>query len=212
VLRGLGRAEDIVPVLTDRLTAGTRAVVGPVDAVSALANRLPPGHLRHIEVRETIATGDPQGLVTVPSMDQLVAFAQASFDAFSEEIGYPPAPRPLDADYLSQWSRRAAGGLVLGSWEDDRCVFRAEVRPVVGMTAEVRGLWLVDELRGQGHALAFLRDLISVVGTRIAPRVQVLVDRANEPAVRLYERAGLDRVGTLARFDIASPADPRVAS
>lgn len=202
VLRFIGDADAIVAGLPGLMDPDTGAVMGTMQTLDRARRALPAGQLRRIDVWEARYAGVPRGLVSVPTDAQLSSFAIASFDAFEEEVGSPPAPRHLDEDYLALWWRRAAEGLVLGAWVSNRCVFRVEVRPVLDITAELRGVWLAPDLRGRGLAHQYLRDAIDWVGGRFGGNVQLLATEDNVRASRLYQSMGLQMRATLGRYDL----------
>lgn len=202
VLRFIGDADAIVAALPGLMDADTGALMGTMQTLDRAQRALPAGQLRRIDVWEAGSFAVPRGLVSVPTDAQLSSFAIASFDAFEEEVGSPPAPRHLDEDYLALWWRRAAEGLVLGAWVSNRCVFRVEVRPVLDITAELRGVWLAPDLRGRGLAHQYLRDAIDWVGGRFGGNVQLLATEDNVRASRLYQSMGLQMRATLGRYDL----------
>lgn len=203
VLRACGEEVLIAPGIAPLIDEDTRAVMGPTNAVTELALDYGIDSPRIVEVWETRTAPIDMVHVRVPGHNEIPSFAAASYESFTEEIGFPPAAHPEDRDYLDFWQRALAGGRLLGVWRNGRCVFRVEIRPVLGMTVELRGLWLAAEERGHGLAQTYLREVLAYVGDRFAPRAQVLVARDNRAALRLYPRVGMTLVGNLGRIDLA---------
>ena len=201
VLRVLGSI--IGPNLTDQVTPDTQAVMGSIDAVTELATCLSTRAPRIIDVWETSVAPSPVGDVRVPSPAEISSFARASFASFAEELGSLPAANPDDASYLDLWSRLAQRGRIVGVWQGARCVFRAEIRPVLGRTVELRGVWLDPDERGQGRAHGYMQQVFTYVARNFAPHVHVLVSRDNVRAGRLYQQVGLAHAGHLSRIDIS---------
>lgn len=203
VLRACGEEALIAPGLAPLIDEDTCAVMGPTNAVTELALDYGIDSPRIVEVWETRTAPIDMVRVRVPSHDEIPSFAAASYESFTEEIGFPPAAHPDDGDYLDYWQRALAGGRLLGVWRNGRCVFRVEIRPVLGKTVELRGLWLAAEERGHGLAQVYVREVLAYVGHRFAPRAHVLVARDNRAALRLYPRVGMTFVGNLGRIDLA---------
>ena len=206
VLRALGSI--IVPDLTDHVTPNTRAVMGPIAAVGELATRMGTHAPRIVDVWETGVAPSSTGDVRVPTAAEILSFAHASFASFAEEIGSLPVVSPDDDAYLDLWRRSADQGRIVGVWLGTRCIFRTEIRPVLGQTVELRGVWLDPEERGWGRARAYLQQVFAYVAEYFAPQVHVLVSRDNIHAVRLYEQVGMTPAGHLGRVDIAHDRAP----
>jgi len=183
------------------------AVMGTAEVVQGAHLRPINGLRRDFQIWEKAADGTTGSLVQVPSPAQIRSFARASYAAFGEEIGRAPAPCPDDPAYLQYWERARNAGRILGQWDEHgECVFRVEIRPILGMLAELRGLWLHPRLRGTGIAPALLDDTVSYVGVGVASRVQVICDVRNPAAEGLYRGAGFTVIGRLSRIDLPTVA------
>jgi GNAT superfamily N-acetyltransferase len=131
------------------------------------------------------------------------SFAAASFQAFREEVGFAPVPSFDDPAYLDLWERAREQGRLLGCWDDaGRCIFRVEIRPALGLVAELRGLWLAPSWRGAGRAGGLLEETLGALATAGVPRAQVIADQDHIVATKLYHRAGFVRVGRLCRLEL----------
>lgn len=203
VLRACGEAALIAPGLAALIEEDTRAVMGPTEAVTDLAVHCGIDSPRIVEVWETQTAPIDTVHVRVPTREEIPSFAAASWASFAEEVGFPPDSHPDDGDYLDYWKGPLAAGRLLGVWRNGRCVFRVEIRPVLGTTVELRGLWLAAEERGHGLAQVYLREVLAYVERSFAPRAHVLVARDNIAALRLYPRVGMTFVGNLGRIDVA---------
>lgn len=201
VLRVLGSI--IGPDLTDHVTPDTRAVMGSIDAVTEFATCLGTHTARIIDVWETGVAPSPVGNLRVPAPTEISSFAHASFASYAEELGAFPTTSPDDASYLDLWNRLAQHGRIVGMWQGAHCVFRAEIRPVLGRTVELRGVWLDPDERGRGRAQGYLQQVFAYVARNFAPHVHVLVSRDNTRAGRLYQQVGLTHAGHLGRIDIS---------
>jgi RimJ/RimL family protein N-acetyltransferase len=212
VLRVVSTTPSLTPIVVNLLhehrTPETAAVMGPEAVIAALHGSLPEATLRQFTVWERVVEPRAAARVGPPTAAQVPAFAAASWRAFREEMGIAPVASPDDRAYLDLWERARQRGRVLGFWDDEgRCIFRLEIRPSLGLVAEIRGLWLEPSRRGAGMAHALLVDALGSVATHVAPRAQVIADDDHIIAARLYRRAGFAPVGRLWRLDL-----PRVGA
>src|SRR5690606_1450748 len=143
-----------------RRRAWASSVFGPADQVLDLWGRLERhwGQPREVRPRQLVLTTrtlpstvgipvDPEvRLATEADLDLLVPAAAAMF---TEEIGYPPY-RGTGTAY-----RRAVAGLVdqvhsLVRVEDGQVVFKADLGSVALGVAQVQGVWVHPDRRGEG--------------------------------------------------------------
>jgi uncharacterized protein len=181
--------------------AEPRMIVGEERAVTELwdgiAPRLPkplddrPG--QPVYVLEAEPPPGESGLraATVEDLDVLVPAAAA---AYLEEVGVDAYARD---PALFEWRTRAQveGGR---SWvwrEGDQILFKAEASAWTPHAVQLQQVWVDPEVRGRGYAQRGMRDLIRLL-LRSVPRVCLFVRADNPAAIRLYEAAGMDRVGT----------------
>ena len=84
------------------------------------------------------------------------------------------------------------------SWlwvEDGTILFKAEASAWTSQAVQLQQVWVDPEVRGLGYAQRGLCDLVRLL-LRRAPRV-CLFSRADNPAaIRVYEKIGMNRVGT----------------
>lgn len=193
-------------VVKRRATASS--VFGPADQVLDLWGRLERhwGQPREVRPRQLVLTTrtlpstmgipvDPQvRLATEADLDLLVPAAAAMF---TEEIGYPPY-RGTGTAY-----RRAVAGLVdqghsLVRVEDGQVVFKADLGSVALGVAQVQGVWVHPDRRGEGLAAPAMAAVIEHTIAHIAPVVTLYVNDFNERAVATYRRVGMEQTSTFA--------------
>lgn len=193
-------------VVKRRATASS--VFGPADQVLDLWGRLerhwgPPREVRPRQLVMTTRTRpsavgmpvDPN--VRVARMADLDALVPAAAAMFTEEIGYPPY-RGNGTAY-----RRSVAGLVelghsLVRVEDGQVVFKADLGSVALGVAQVQGVWVHPDRRGEGLAAPAMAAVIEHTIAHVAPVVTLYVNDFNERAVATYRRVGMEQTGTFA--------------
>ena len=58
--------------------------------------------------------------------------------------------------------------------------------------------WVAETARGRGLAAPCMARVVDLVEAELAPTGSLYVNGYNTPALRAYERAGFERVGTFA--------------
>src|SRR5215204_4390072 len=106
---------------------------------------------------------------------------------------------PLTAD-AEGFRRRTLQQIEEGrSWiwvgEDGTILFKAEASAWTPHAVQLQQVWVDPEVRGQLHGTRGLSDLIRLLLERV-PRVCLFVRADNPAAIRLYERVGMERVGS----------------
>jgi ribosomal protein S18 acetylase RimI-like enzyme len=84
------------------------------------------------------------------------------------------------------------------SWvwiEDGTILFKAEASAWTPHAVQLQQVWVDPEARDQGYGQRGLRDLIRLLLEQV-PRVCLFVRADNPAAIRLYERVGMERVGS----------------
>jgi uncharacterized protein len=182
------------------------SLVGESEAVLGLWSRLAAvwGPARDVRpCQPLLATwspppipGDPTvRLVRPHETDRLFPAAVAMY---TEEVGVSPLTGDGGRDYRERVndlvrSRRAYAKFVGG-----RVVFKAELAVVTRHTAQVQGVWVAPEWRGQGLGTAAMAAVVRDALRRVAPSVSLYVNDYNGSARRVYERCGFRRSGTFA--------------
>lgn len=181
-------------------------LVGPVEAVQAMWQVLGPawGPSRdqrweqpHLQIADDpVVEMDP--LVVHTSPRHLEALYPACVAMYREEVGADPesgGPRGL---YRTRVEQLVARGWSFSRIEDGEVVFKAEVASATPYAAQVQGVWVRPDRRGEGLAAAGMATVVRLVRRDIAPVVSLYVNAWNVPARRAYERAGFLRTATFA--------------
>lgn len=191
-----------------RLGRRCSSIVGPADQVLPLWEHLAPAWSRPREVRpdqpsmvidhDPVCAPDPQVRLARP--EDVAAVLPASVAMFTEEVGYDPT--------LSGFSYAARVAELVGTDRtyvrteatDDgpRVVFKADVGALALGVAQIQGVWVHPERRGQGLAAAGMAAVVADVRARLAPTLSLYVNSYNAAALATYQRVGFRQVGTYA--------------
>lgn len=186
----------------------TGTIVGPVDAVEALwsAVRHRWGRPReerwnqpHLEIAApSVVPAASDVRQTTPS--DLPALYPACVAMYTEEVGVSPDSEGGSGDfYRARVQQLIARGWSFASFDDDGVVFKAEVACVSPYAAQVQGVWVRPDRRGEGLATSGMAAVVAQVLEReIAPVVSLYVNDWNIAARAAYERVGFRQTATLA--------------
>jgi hypothetical protein len=155
-----------------------------------------PKHVRAIDAPQLDL--DAVHAATMPDFPFLLP---ACVHMFKGEVGYDPMlhGRAAYEERLTQLVRGGRSYLQYGTVAGLRqVVFKAEVGALGGGVAQLQGVWVHPELRGQGLARAGLAAVIEAVRATTAPVVSLYVNDFNTTAIAAYEAVGFQRVGTFA--------------
>jgi uncharacterized protein len=120
---------------------------------------------------------------------------------FTEEVGYSPASGP-HGPYETRVRSLIAQGRSFVRMEPGpdghpRVAFKAELGALAGGVAQVQGVWVTPERRGQRlsvHGMAAVVEL----SRALAPVVSLYVNDFNARAVAAYRTVGFRQVGSYA--------------
>jgi GNAT superfamily N-acetyltransferase len=180
---------------------GTRMIIGEERAVSdlwaAASSVMPepredrPG--QPVYAIEQAPDGDSSGLraATLEDLDLLLPACAATH---REELGVDPLDRDPDG-----FRRRTVSQIQEGrSWlwsENGTILFKAEASAWTPAAVQLQQVWVDPEVRRQGNGRRGISDLCRLL-LQHTPSVCLFVRPENGPAIRLYERIGMQRVGT----------------
>jgi uncharacterized protein len=187
------------------LRSGRRcsSIVGPADQVAVLWQRLAPewGPGREVRADQPVlridadSTVPPDPQVRLVRPDELDTLLPASIAMFTEEVGVSPVAADGGALYRARVSELIHGRRSFARIEDGRVVFKAEVGAATPTVAQVQGVWVAPERRGQGLAVGGMAAVVALTRQTLAPTVSLYVNGYNAAALRTYEHVGFRRVG-----------------
>ncbi|MGW0200035.1 GNAT family N-acetyltransferase [Nonomuraea sp. NPDC003201] len=180
------------------------SIVGPVDAVSLLWERLEPhwGRARAIRwAQPVMATSrtppvpaDP--LVRRVRPEEFDVLLPACVAMFTEEVGVSPNLGDGGALYRTRVAELIRIGRSYARIDDGRVVFKAEVGAVTPQACQIQGVWVAPELRGKGHAVAGMAAVVEAARSLFAPVVTLYVNDFNLSARAVYRKVGFQEVDT----------------
>ncbi|MDX6503735.1 MAG: uncharacterized protein QOE29_860 [Gaiellaceae bacterium] len=193
-----GRGAELYAKATER--AQPRMIIGDERSVGELwesvARKLPrpredrPGQPVYAldELPEPGETG-----LRAAQLDDLELLIPACALAHEEELGIDPLRRDAHGFRWRTQAQIEEGRSWL--WEEDGTIlFKAEASAWTPAAVQLQQVWSDPEARGAGNASRALRDLCRLLLAR-TPIVCLFVRPENTPAIRLYDRVGMERVG-----------------
>ncbi len=139
---------------------------------------------------------DPQVRVTTP--DDLAVLYPACVAMYTEEVGVSPEATGGTDLYRARVQQLISRGWSFARIDDGRVVFKAEVACATPSAAQVQGVYVPEDLRGQGLATRGMAAVIEHVRRDIAPVVSLYLNDWNHAARTAYERAGFVESGRFA--------------
>lgn len=189
-----------------RRRASTGTIVGPRDAVTALwevvgsrwgTPRDQRWNQPHLEF-----TGSPRvppaADVRVTAPDDLGALYPACVSMYTEEVGITPETEGGGGDlYRARVQQLIGKGWSFASFDAEGVVFKAEVACASPSAAQVQGVWVRPDRRGEGLAAPGMAAVVAhVVDRGIAPVVSLYVNEWNVAARAAYQRVGFRQTAT----------------
>lgn len=183
------------------------SMVGPRDQVMGLWERIEKEHGPAREIRQlqySMVMGEtlqvePDPLVRAALPSDFPLVFPASVAMYIEEVGSDPTV------YGNVYERRAEGLVNRGhtfirlgpalDGSGQRIVFKADVGALAGGVAQIQGVWVPPDMRGQGIATAGIAATVALVRQRISPTISLYVNDFNETAVAVYKKVGFDVAG-----------------
>jgi GNAT superfamily N-acetyltransferase len=198
---------DDCAAFADRLVRRGRTVstiVGPQSAIRALWEDIgeswgPPREARWNQPHLVIDTPplvDPDPRVRLSRTDDFAALYPACVAMYTEELGVSPELGGAAHGYRARVRQLIHFGWSMARYEQGRVVFKAEVAFATPTNAQVQGVWVSPERRGEGIAAAGMAAVVEQVRRTVAPTVSLYVNEWNEPARRAYAKVGFRQTET----------------
>lgn len=181
-----------------RIGRTTAPIVGPSAAVDAFWNGVGsrwgrPRDIRtrqpHLEIADQPAVA-PDPAVRRTTRDDLDALYPACVAMYTEEVGVSPELAGGADLYRTRVLQLVNRGWSFARFDEGRLVFKAEVACATPTAAQVQGVWVAPDRRGEGLASSGMAAVVEMVRREVAPVVSLYVNEFNEPARRAYARVG----------------------
>lgn len=179
----LGAKEEVAPLWSE-----LEASWGPPRAIRTsqplMVTRTPPSRLG-VTLDERVRPARP---------DEVDAVLPAATHMFTHEIGYAPYAGS-SRGYRVSLAALIARGHTFVVVEGGEVVFKVDVGSFALGSAQIQGVWLAPQLRGQGLSAPMMAAAVEQVFALGASSVSLYVNAFNAPALALYERVGFTTVG-----------------
>ncbi len=185
----------------------TATVVGPQEAVLAMWEVLAPSwgpvRERRFNQPHLVLSGAPQVAgdphVRRSRPEDLDNLYPACVAMYTEEVGISPEPGGNSDFYRSRVRQLIARGWSFAHYDAaGGVVFKAEVAAASPQVAQIQGVWVHPDRRGEGVATAGMAAVAEIVLREIAPTVSLYVNSFNAPARAAYARVGFVQSGEFA--------------
>lgn len=193
-------ADDAAALAARALRHGrsTATIVGPHPAVSALWDALSPrwGTPREIRWRQPHLAIDrapdvePDPLVRATTRADLDLLYPACVAMYTEEVGVSPEAGGGADAYRARTLQLISRGWSFARFDAGRLVFKAEVACLTPHAAQVQGVWVPPDRRGEGLATRGMAAVVETVRQHLAPVVSLYVNEWNVSARAAYARVG----------------------
>lgn len=201
------------PAIADAIADHGRAsssVLGDAEQVLSLWDSLGRrwGRAREVRANQPLLVLDapsviePDPLVRRGVVGEASIVAPASVAMFIEEVGYDPTR------YGNGYVRRVRSLLSLGrTWirteldprtGAERVVFKADVGALALGVAQIQGVWVAPDRRGQGLGVRGMATVVRDVLADVAPTVSLYVNDYNAAGLATYHRLGMRQEGRYA--------------
>jgi uncharacterized protein len=141
---------------------------------------------------------EPDPLVRRTTPDDFPALYPACVAMYTEEVGVDPESDGGAPIYRSRVRQLIGLGWSFARIEEGRVVFKAEVAHATPRAAQIQGVWVAPDRRGEGLAASGVAAVAEACRRDIAPIVSLYANIWNEPARRAYARVGFEQTGTFA--------------
>ncbi|WP_205474187.1 GNAT family N-acetyltransferase [Nocardioides sp. SYSU D00038] len=173
-------------------------IVGPHDAVDAFWHTVAESWDRPRDLRwrqphlvldaDPLVAPDPQvRRTTRADLDEVYPACVAMY---TEEVGVSPEVGGGAELYRARVLQLINRGWSFARFDEGRLVFKAEVACASPHAAQIQGVFVPADRRGEGLAVGGMAAVAALVRAEIAPVVSLYVNEWNTPARAAYARAG----------------------
>ena len=209
---------NIVPVNTSLIArqefatvlkrSGRRSssIVGPAEEVLDLWSKVSGswGAAREVRANQPVLTMRSNSSLPIDhdvrysNLSDLEELLPACIAMFTEEVGISPQSNGGSGAYRNRISELVSGRRSFVKYLGSELVFKAEVGTVGAGVAQIQGVWVKPEYRGQGISVPAMAAVVKLVLADLAPIVSLYVNDYNEVALKTYRSVGFEQVDTFA--------------
>jgi predicted GNAT family acetyltransferase len=182
------------------------AITGPADEVLPLwellekswgsAREIRPNQpLFAISERSQISIDDKVRYSTTSDLDLLFP---ACVSMFTEEVGVSPVGPGTGLTYRQRVAELISDKRSFVRIDNDKVIFKAEVGTIGNNVAQIQGVWVSPEFRGQGIAAPAMAAIVRFILDDIAGTASLYANDFNKPAIATYRRVGFTQIDTFA--------------
>ncbi len=143
----------------------------------------------------SVQADDEVRYATLSDLDSLFP---ACVEMFTHEVGVSPISQGGGAAYRNRISELITSKRSFVRTQQGEVIFKAEIGALGNGVAQVQGVWVHPDFRGQGLAAPAMSAVVTRVLNDLAPTVSLYVNEFNKPALATYERVGFEVVDTFA--------------
>lgn len=133
---------------------------------------------------------EPDPFVRRTDRANLSVLYPACVAMYLEEVGVSPEAGGSGDMYRARVTQLVAKGWSFARFEGSKLIFKAEVACATADVAQIQGVWVPPERRGEGLAIAGMAAVVQQVQAEVAPTLSLYVNEWNQPARRAYRRVG----------------------
>jgi predicted GNAT family acetyltransferase len=209
---------NIVPVNTSLIArqefatalnrSGRRSssIVGPAEEVLDIWSRVSGtwGPARQVRANQPVMAMRSNSTVAIDhevrysNLSDLDELLPACIAMFTEEVGISPTLNGGGGAYRNRISELVSARRSFVKYQGTELIFKAEVGTVGAGVAQIQGVWVKPEYRGQGISVPAMAAVVKLVLADLAPVVSLYVNDYNEVALNSYRSVGFEQVDTFA--------------
>jgi len=122
----------------------------------------------------------------------------ACVEMFTQEVGLSPLLKGGATSYRNRINELISNRRSLVRIDNEQVTFKAEVGCVGAQVAQLQGVWVNPDSRGQGVGGRALASVVKYVLQDIAPTASLYVNDFNRNAIAMYEKVGFKQVDSFA--------------
>ncbi len=202
------RPEDAAAFAERALTRGrtVSTIVGPQEAVRVFWNGVAgswgrPRENRWEQPHLEISSGPlvaPDRQVRRTTRGDMGQLYPACVAMYTEEVGVSPEQGGGAELYRARVAQLVNRGWSFARFDGDRLVFKAEVACATAYAAQIQGVYVPPDRRGEGIASAGMAAVVEIVRREVAPVVSLYVNDWNTSARAAYQRVGFHETARFA--------------